>query len=70
METRVYGIHKNNISHVPEEKINDEVFIMIAEQEGMIWSLEGFEKQFNNGGIFNHYKDTIIRFINIKSPQP
>lgn len=67
METRVYGIHKNNISHVPEEKINDEVFIMIAEQEGMIWSLEGFEKQFNNGSIFHHYKDIVIRFIKVKT---
>lgn len=49
---KVYGID------VDEEKcpdspnsLNNDAFIEEAERQGLVWSLEGFEKGFNEGDI-------------------
>jgi len=67
--TRVYGIDIDKLSK-PKldiinnkgfDKITDTEFIEIAEQDGLVWSLNGFQNDFNH---LNFDIDGIlIRFI-------
>jgi hypothetical protein len=49
METRVYGIDLNKIdlTHGLDE-ISNEDFIILAEHCGYVWTLIGFQNDFNN----------------------
>lgn len=49
METRVYGIDLNkiNLTHGLDE-IPNEQFITLAEYCGYVWTLIGFQNDFNN----------------------
>jgi len=43
-----------------QNKINDEQFIYEAEQEGLVWSLQGFAEAFNSGEISDEWYIRII----------
>lgn len=63
-ETRVYVIDVDNYEFDDSPKIwDDKKFINEAEIQGTVFTLEGFQKDFNYGDI-NSFTD-VIRFINI-----
>ena len=41
------------------EYLSDEEFIEIAESEGTVYSLEGFQKEWNNNHLFSDYGDEL-----------
>lgn len=59
MRTRVYAIDPHEIDE--EMPISDDEFMDMAERQGKVWTLEGFEKAFNNEEISDQW---IIRIIN------
>ena len=67
METRVYAIPCDDIFEGDSsEEISDEKFMDIAEENGTVWSLKGFQDCFN----YEIYRcpdpdNYYIRFINI-----
>jgi len=53
---KVYAISKRDYKDIPEFQpskkcFNEDNFINIAEEQGLIWSLEGFQLQANLGQI-------------------
>jgi hypothetical protein len=56
MKTRVYAID------VPDNDLTDDEFMDLAEQQGRVWTLEGFEKAFNNDEVSDQW---IIKIINL-----
>jgi hypothetical protein len=58
MKTRVYAIDLYELDD--DVPINDDEFMDIAEQQGKVWTLEGFERSFNNEEISDQW---IIRII-------
>ena len=56
---RVYAIDMTYVS----EPLTQEEFISLAEELGLVWSLDGFEDAFNSG--FLGYNDLIIKFIQL-----
>ena len=52
---KVYGINVDKFYTDDEERLfsnlSEEEFIEEAEKQGLIWSLQGFEKDFNEVGI-------------------
>lgn len=58
MKTRVYAIDPSSVLDMP---ITDEEFMDEAEQQGLVWTLEGFEKAFNNEEVSDQW---IIKIIN------
>lgn len=67
-ETRVYLIDlTNDFSGVDVgnwNNITDEQWIQLSEEQGNVFSLDGFQKQFNNELIGY---ETYIRFITINN---
>ena len=64
---RVYGINIDLLDYgkvIGIHNITDEEFIDIAEEMGFIWSIDGFQSQFNNLEI--NIENLIIRFIKNK----
>lgn len=61
MKTRVYAIDLYEIDGSVTD-LSDDEFIDIAERQGKIWTLEGFEKAFNNDEVSDQW---IIRIINL-----
>jgi hypothetical protein len=65
-ETRVYVIDLNNDTSEVEignwNNLTNEQWIDLSERQGYVFSLEGFQKAFNNEEI---PYDTYIRFITI-----
>jgi len=61
MKTRVYAIDLYELdTEIPVWDLDDENFMDMAEQQGKVWSLQGFENAFNNEQI----SDTrIIRIV-------
>lgn len=59
MKTRVYAIDLYELDD--EIPIGDDEFMDIAERQRKVWTLEGFEKAFNNEEISDQW---IIRIIN------
>lgn len=59
MKTRVYAIDLYEIDGSVID-LTDEEFIDIAEHQGRVWTLEGFEKAFNNDEISDQW---IIKII-------
>ena len=41
------------------EYLSDEEFIEIAEYEGTVYSLEGFQKQWNSNQLFKQYGEDL-----------
>ena len=62
MEIRVYVLDTTSLRSKAHWDVSDDDFMMIAENQGTVYSLEGFQKEFNVG-VFDepHY---VIRFIN------
>lgn len=58
-EIKVYGIDVSDID-IDVLSFNDEQFMDEAEQQGLVWSLKGFEGAFNNEEI---PYDVFIRII-------
>lgn len=44
-------------------ELPDERFMEISEEQGWVWSLQGFQEAFNNGDISDQW---LIRFIKIE----
>ena len=61
MKTRVYAIDLYEIDKSVTDLTDDE-FIDIAEQQGYVWTLEGFEKAFNNEEVSDQW---IIKIVTI-----
>ena len=59
MKTRVYAIDLYKLDE--EMPIDDSEFMDIAERQGKVWTLEGFEKAFNNEEVSDQW---VIRIIN------
>ena len=63
MKTRVYAIDLYELeSEIPVWDIENDEFIDLAEQQGKVWTLEGFEKAFNNEQISDTWIIRIITF--------
>lgn len=63
MKTRVYAINLWELLDSNTVSLSDDEFIEIAEQQGLVWTLEGFERAFNTEQISDEW---MIRFINHK----
>lgn len=62
METRVYGIELENYEFDTHPRTWDsEKFMSEAEIQGNVWSVKGFEKDFNEETI--NQNNLIIRFV-------
>lgn len=61
MKTRVYAIDLYEIETLDPYALSDEDFMDEAESQGKVWTLEGFEKAFNNEEISDTW---IIKIIN------
>jgi hypothetical protein len=59
MKTRIYAIDLDQVDFVTD--FTDEEFIEIAERQGKVWTLEGFERSFNNEEVSDQW---VIRVIN------
>lgn len=62
-ETRVYVIDTFNVRGRNWNDLTDEEFITLAEQDGNIYTLEGFQEAFNVQDI--NTEIDVIRFINV-----
>ena len=61
MRTRIYGIDSSELIQGGNPKqFNDEEFMDEAEKQGNVWTLQGFEKAFNNQDVSDQL---IIRII-------
>lgn len=60
VETRVYVLDVNKVDF--ENDISDEDFMTLAEEEGRVYTLQGFQQSFNSEEVNSH--NDIIRFIN------
>ena len=69
-ETRVFGISCERDSH----PMDDKTFMDIAEEEGNVWSMKGFQDKFNcrgehintNGLDWERFSYLQIRFIDVE----
>ena len=52
-----------NSGSTNKEDITDEEFMNLAEEEGNVYSLEGFQEAFNNSDV--NTEIDIVRFINL-----
>lgn len=63
MKTRVYAIDLYELdTEIPVWDIENDEFIDLAEQQGKVWTLEGFEKAFNNEQISDTWIIRIVTF--------
>ena len=66
METRVYGVNLDlildGIEHqrLVDFELSDSEFMEIAESHGLVWSLKGFEHEYN---ISDLHQQILIRII-------
>lgn len=60
METRVYGINIEKVDETNIKKLSDEEFMEMAESQGNVWSLKGFEADFNEDYL--NQNNSFIRF--------
>ena len=66
METRVYVINVQDFEFdTHPESWSDEKFISESEIQGGVYSLKGFQKEFNENCQVIHANVHIIRFINV-----
>ena len=62
-ETRVYVIDTFNVKERNWNDLTDEEFINLAEEDGNIYTLQGFQEAFNSQDI--NTEIDVIRFINV-----
>lgn len=62
VETRVYVADVHAIVNKHHSDLTDEEFMDLAEEQGTVYTLEGFQKDYNIGKYEVHY---VIRFINV-----
>ena len=62
-ETRVYVIDTFNVRERNWNDLTDEEFINLAEEDGNIYTLQGFQEAFNSQDI--NTEIDVIRFINV-----
>ena len=62
-ETRVYGIDVEQVENETwsPKSLSDIEFVEVAEKQGLVWSLNGFQNQFNDNLINSN--NIFIRFI-------
>jgi CRISPR/Cas system CMR-associated protein Cmr3 (group 5 of RAMP superfamily) len=62
VETRVYVVDTHSLRSKAHWDLSDDKFMSLAENQGTVYTLEGFKNDFNVG-VFDapHY---VIRFIN------
>lgn len=65
-ETRVYGIcidelDKKIVRKIKNGSLLNRDFKNIAEEQGLVWTLDGFQTQFNNDEITSY--NCYIRFL-------
>mgnify|MGYP007099619047 CR=1 FL=1 len=63
-EQRFYLLNGDDFFSTRLDEIPDDEFIILAEQEGQIYSLEGFIEAFNNDSVDAGYQH--LRVINIE----
>ena len=65
-ETRVYliDLHKAE-KGIKHWNFTDEQFMDIAEEQGYVYSLEGFSKAYNTSQLDSIFIHSVIRFITI-----
>jgi len=61
METRVYGINIDEIGETSINKLTTGEFMDLAEEQGNVWSLKGFERDFNQD--FLNQTNLFIKFV-------
>jgi len=59
-EVRVYAVDDGMLMK-PQQLYSDEEFIALSEEDGNVWSLEGFQREHNSGDLF--ISNYTIRFI-------
>jgi hypothetical protein len=57
---RVYGVYMEYVS----APLTKEEFMSLAEELGLVWTLDGFEDEFNSG--FMGVDNLIIKFIQLE----
>ena len=62
-ETRVYVLDTFNVRERNWNDLTDEEFINLAEEDGNIYTLQGFQEAFNSQDI--NTEIDVIRFINV-----
>lgn len=66
METKVYGVNldviRDGLEHqrLVDFEVSDDEFMEIAEEHGLVWSLKGFEHDYNISDI---HQSILIRII-------
>lgn len=63
MKTRVYLIDLHRIVARKHDEISDDEFMSIAEVQGNVYSLHGFQKAYNTSQIDGVFMHSVIRFI-------
>ena len=63
-ELRVYVIDINEIEEINLNEISDEQFMNIAEEQGIVYTLKGFETAFNRENVYTGLD--YIRFIEVE----
>lgn len=66
---KVYGVNQSYLkieelqTYYPgDAKFSEDLFVDKAEEQGLVWSLKGFQEQFNDGMILT---DNLIIYIDI-----
>jgi len=57
---KIYGLYAYQEDSHPSE-LSDEEFMSMAEEQGLVWSLKGFEDSFNSSNVSDTW---YIRIIN------
>jgi hypothetical protein len=58
---RIYGV---NLNETDEPYFEKEEFMQLAEEQGYVWTIEGFEDEFNSG--FMDTENLVIKFIELE----
>lgn len=62
-EIRVYLINLHKIpSNTKHSELSKEDFISIAEEQGYVYSLNGFMSDYNTNGLDSFFIHSVIRF--------
>lgn len=62
-ETRVYVVDTHSLYSKPHWEVSQEDFMMLAENQGTVYTLQSFQDDFNIGKI--NETTSVIRFINV-----
>ena len=62
-EIKVFVVKIDDIEDINVNEISDEKFMEIAEDNGYVYTLKGFEKAFNRENVYTNID--FIRFIEV-----